>query len=334
MPGASADAPPEPPAVARARRITQALYRRLHATQVGPLARWARAQRLDRRLAPRTVFYPFGGPDVAFPVALFPSAREYVLVGLEPVLDGSGRDPLRRADAAVLVRELPVALGDLSGKGFFVTEKMRRDREAGRFPGVLALALATLGAAHADVLAIDYVCVDATAAISVVDRGAIARDPERRCGARVRFRMPDSAADKTLLYLSLSLGDRSLAAHPALEALLGTRSYVVFCKAAQYFMHGAHGPGFETVSRLSAGGAAILQDDTCLPLRAFDRAEWELAFFGVYQPSREYRHMVQPALQAVYRDRKHVRPLPQVAGYGRHTNMMLAVRRASRASRR
>ena len=307
----------------------QRTYRYLAARRTDPLGRWAASEGLDRRLAPQTIFYPFGGPDLAFPLALFPSARQYVLVGLEPPLDALARDPLRAADARVLVGELPAALADLSGIGFFITHKMSAAHGAGRFPGVLSILLATLGSVRAHVDAIEYVCLHATTAITVVERATVHRasDP---CGVRIRFHVPGHAGEKTLLYLALSLSDRSLRAHPALEALLASRPYVVFCKAAQYFMHGAHGGSFETVTRLSMGGTAILQDDTCVPLRAFDRERWNLAFFGSYKPTTMYKHMLQPELAQIYAARRSVRPVPQVAGYGGHTNLMLGVRRDQR----
>jgi len=316
------------PALEQARTTMRTTYERLSAIRIGPIARWSAAHRLDRRLAFDTVFYPFGGPDAAFPLALFPSAREYILIGLEPVLDASGRDPLHASDAQVLIHDLPVSLADYAGKGFFVTHKMSSAHEERRFPGVLAMILATLGGLRGEVRAVEYVCLGGGGdTIDIVDRATVAENTARRCGARIRFRMPRSVEEKTLLYLSLSLGDQSLTAHPALETLLSTRNYVVFCKAAQYFMHGAHGGSFDTVTRLSLGGAGILQDDTCVPLRLFDRDQWDLSFFGSYRLYSQYKHMLQPDLARIYADRTSVRPVPQVAGYSRHTNFMLGVRR-------
>ena len=45
-----------------------------------PAARWAK-KRLSERTSQETIFYPFGGPDLLFPLCLFPRARDYVLVG-------------------------------------------------------------------------------------------------------------------------------------------------------------------------------------------------------------------------------------------------------------
>jgi hypothetical protein len=139
--------------------------------------------------------------------------------------------------------------------------------------------------------------------------------------------MRGGSEEKTILYLRLSLSDRSLGEHQILESLLTGRDYAVFCKAGQYFMHGAHGASFDTVTRLSLGGSAIVQDDTCLPMRAFDRAAWNLSFFGYYKPTHMYAHMRQPELERIYADRAAIRPVPQVAGYGGRTNLMLGIRR-------
>ena len=314
----------------RDRAVTRATFRRLAASQTRPLARWAAVERLDRRIRARTIFYPFGGPDAAFPLALFPWARDFILVGLEPVLDGAGHDPLRLPDARLLVGAVPAALTDLSGKGFFVTRTMQTEDEQGRFPGVLPIVLASVAAAQGEVDAIEYVRAASTDTLEVVDRATLMRSSRttmRPSGVRVRFHSRGGGEEKTILYLRHPLGDRSLGEHRILESLLGGRDYAVFCKAGQYFMHGAHGPGFDAVMRLALGGSAILQDDTCVPLRAFDRAAWDLTFFGDYKPARMYAHMLQPELAAIYADRRAIRPVPQVAGYGGRTNLMLGVRR-------
>ena len=49
----------------------------------GPDAEWAADELVQANQETRTVFYPFGGPDLLTPLLLFPNADTYVLLGLE-----------------------------------------------------------------------------------------------------------------------------------------------------------------------------------------------------------------------------------------------------------
>ena len=64
-------------------KTASADWNRLKRRYVDRISAW-RGKYLQRAPATNSVFYPFSGPDATNPLAFFPDAGEYVLVGLEP----------------------------------------------------------------------------------------------------------------------------------------------------------------------------------------------------------------------------------------------------------
>ena len=61
----------------------------------------------------------------------------------------------------------------------------------------------------------------------------------------------------------------------------------VYLKSASYLLHM---PEFAAVRELILGsGRTILQDDSGVPLRHFDRERFSLRFFGTYEQKQEFR---------------------------------------------
>ena len=88
--------------------------------------------------APGLAFYPFGGPDAVNLLAFYPDAREYLMVGLEPV----GCVPTNIADYTPdYFDQLRHGLSDVVAMGFFITDNMRRDVTHTDLNGVLPLLL-------------------------------------------------------------------------------------------------------------------------------------------------------------------------------------------------
>src|SRR5579862_322848 len=69
-------------------------------------------------------FYPFSGPDAANALAFFPEAKEYVLIGLEPI----GCIPAGAADYGdTYFADLRQSLRSAVALGFFRTDDMKKD---------------------------------------------------------------------------------------------------------------------------------------------------------------------------------------------------------------
>jgi hypothetical protein len=108
-----------------------------------PAALWARRNLAAHRTTVKTIFYPFGGPDLLFPFHLFPQAEEYILVGAEPCgpwPPAGGLDNPALAGIADMLRHY-------LDSSYFVTKDLRAQLTSSGIGGVLPLLIAQI--AHA-----------------------------------------------------------------------------------------------------------------------------------------------------------------------------------------
>jgi outer membrane protein assembly factor BamB len=122
------------------------------------------------------------------------------------------------------------------------------------------------------------------------------------------------ATGRRLYYFAQDLSDEGLGAAPEFRRLLGRQDgFNVYLKSASYLLHT---PEFATLRELLLGsGRTILQDDSGIPLRDFDRERFDLRFFGTYEQTLPaYRQWFQEELRAIYAA-GGVEPLGFAIGY-------------------
>jgi APA family basic amino acid/polyamine antiporter len=249
-----------------------ASWERFDEGRLREIRRWSSGE-LQARV-PATVFYPFSGPDFTYAYSFFPHARRYVLCGLEPPGEvpqvGSLRDPFAVLDA------LRGSFGTLLKAGYFVTKNLSSDLKAGEMRGTLPVFYVMLARAGCR--------------INSVEAGG--------SRAVVRFEAPGGGGERVLEYYSQDLSNAGLGGKFQ-GYVRGLGPMVTFVKSASYLMHRE---SFSAVRRLVLDASqAIIQDDSGVPLRHFDRGKWTLRFFGAYTPPLDiFKEYNQPDLAALY----------------------------------
>jgi len=273
-----------------------------------------------------TVFYPFSGPDVAFVLTFFPSAKTYILAGLEPPgpVPTPELYPATHLDKAL--GGLRMAAGEMFGRSFFVTREMDRQFRGqvarGLLPAMLMLA-ARLGC---DVESVRH--VELTRDGSLLDfRGA-----ERPKAVEIQLRRPGGASAK-LYYFSTDLA-KGLERDPRfLKFVESFPAPDTFVKSGSFLLH------WRMCDRLRAfileKSRNVLQDDTGIPYRYFAKAGWEVRLYGEYAPpDPPFRRQYQKDLAAAYEEPGRVKSLGFSLGYGarkRSTALILASKRTETA---
>ena len=267
-------------------------------------------------------FYPFGGPDAATLLAVYPSALEYIMIGLEPAgklpdsMDGytpeywSGvRQSLRSA----------VALG------FFKTEEMEEDfsgEGVGGITPVLLLYVARSGFTVEDVVP-----------VQVSPRGGLvpastAPPVKREVRGVTIFFSDASGRQRKLTYLGLNLSDTVKKRPDAMRFLEQLRSVKTLLKSASYLMHKSY---FSTIRRvILAQSDVVVEDDSGIPFRFFHEEEWDVELFGTYsEPIKLFSDWQQDDLKGAYSSRS-IQALGFGFGYRFRpdtSNLMLARRK-------
>ncbi|MCK7483560.1 MAG: hypothetical protein M0C28_45945 [Candidatus Moduliflexus flocculans] len=89
-----------------------------------PMRTWAASDLALARERTETLFYPFGGPDLATAQALFPEQPVTVLLGLEPVGNLPELDRSTLAARTVFYTDMGALVLDFLTRGYFITKEM------------------------------------------------------------------------------------------------------------------------------------------------------------------------------------------------------------------
>jgi hypothetical protein len=263
---------------------------RSHLSQVRTFAK--------ERLSPAhdTLFYFFSGPDALHAVALFPNANTYVMAGLEPPGNIPPLASLSKATLGRTERGMEVALGNLMKLSYFITKNMSNQLRPGPVYGTLPVIYIFLARSGATIEETTFVSVDSAG-------NEIPGDPNQKStakGVKIVFSL-DGGAKKTLYYFSTDLANGGVknSGFLAFCEKQGAGGADAFVKSASYLLHGDN---FSTVRNfLLDHTASILQDDTGIPVRFFDRAKWQPQPFGHYtRPIAVFSHNYQPKLAELY----------------------------------
>jgi hypothetical protein len=267
-----------------------ALFARFKSRFGEPAALWAQSNLSAHRTTTRTVFYPFGGPDLLFPLHLFPQAGEYILVGAEPSgsLPPAGRpDGLAPAGMADILRHY-------LDNSYFVTRDLRAQLASSGMGGVLPLLTAQIAHAGQPLHRID---------------------PVGGSGRGIRILFGDRAAPTCLHYFQQDLRDGHWVEESPLGRHLGAaRRFATLLKSASYLLHEAP---FERLRRLLRERTDVLvQDPSGIPYSLLRSWQWHIELHGRFVADIPvFAKYDQSELAAAYGDRGDRAALPFGIGY-------------------
>jgi hypothetical protein len=243
------------------------LWRRFDTLRRWPIQSWGSREMGGIRSA-GTVFYPFSGPDFLFADTFFPSARNYVLCGLEstePLPPLSGMSDGQRADG---LASLNTALTSSLSFSFFITKDMKADLKRSEFKGVLPVMLVFLARGGHTIHSVEAVSLDAGGQVTARSSGSP--------GFRIRF-----GEGRTLYYFTTDLSNGSFNDQSRFARFVKSLGpCVAFTKSASYLMHEDY---FSNIRNFILGWcSAILQDDSGIPYRHLPPDRWDVRLYGRY----------------------------------------------------
>ena len=148
---------------------------------------------------------------------------------------------------------------------------------------------------------------------------------------RVTFTNPPEASPQTLYYFTTDLSNDGIRSEPGfLKFCARQGTGVSLLKSSSYLMFEN---GFSTVRGFLLDQCkAIVQDDSGIPIAAFDQSKWFIRFFGSYAgPIDLFKQYFQPQLQGLYQQSN---PAPIHFGIGyrwspRESTLIVATRKGS-----
>jgi hypothetical protein len=265
-----------------------AKWEQMEVRQMGAVRAWAGENLAQFHGATSAVYYMFSGPDFLYAHAFFPNASPYILCGTEPV--GAVPDPTQMAGLALSadLANLRHSMDTMLTTHYFITKDMRADFQHGQIGGtlpVLYVFLARSGCTIRNVL---------------VNPSSVQIDFTGSSGRK-----------QTLFYFKTDLSNGA-----------GNGAFLNFChkngpgvsllKSASYLLAGE---GFSTVRNfLLTNSRFIVQDDSGIPLKAFDPKHWSFRYYGSYTtPIDLFKNYYQAPLAAAY---QHSNPAPLGFSFG------------------
>ncbi len=274
-----------------------------------------------------TMFYMFSGPDFLYAHAFFPNAGTYIFCGNEPVGALPDLSKIAPAELPLALANVRKSLGSVLNWSFFITKDMKTDLSQAQLSGTLPLLYVFLARAGCSIESVSPVTIDKAGVVMENDKG-------QTPGVRIVFQS-SSNPPQTLYYFCSDLSDDGIASKPEFLRFCEQQSPgESLLKAASYLMFE---PGFGKVRDfLLAKSELILQDDSGIPFKFFERGNWEIRFCGPYLgPIDTFKKYWQPDLAE--QSSKSV-PVALPFGFGyqwqpSRSNLMIVTRREAQFSR-
>ncbi len=292
-------------------------WSKLEQQQLTKVRKWGAEELKQINAASPSVFYPFSGPDFLYAYSLFPKAKEYVLVGLEPVGTVPDFTKLNNNQINYKLRQSRSSLSEILQFSFFRTNDMKVDLQK---QGVLPILYIFMVRTGNRILDLQYVGLDKDANIQQFQKGMVP-------GVKIAFIPEGESEPRNLYYFSTDLSNSGLTRRPELTKFVtNLENPVTYLKAASYLMYNS---SFSNIKNtILANSSHILQDDSGMPLKSFDKSQWNLTFYGAYtRPIGLFNNRYQSDLRKAYKGNRNIKPLEFGIGYKfgvNQSNLMLA----------
>ncbi len=299
-----------------------ASFSRAEKKRLAIMKKWSSEELADVCKEANDLFYPFSGPDIMTAHALFPCARDYIMIGLEPAGVPPALENMTEAARARYFAAIRDSLGSILSFSFFRTNDMRQDFR-GVLDGLTPILMVFLAREGNELVA-------ARVATMLPDGTVKERNPsvpptaeERRQeasgvpGIRFYFKDVKDGRLKTVTYFSVDISNNGMKKKDYfLKAIGKTGPYTTYLKSASYLMHRNT---FSTIrSFILENSDHVIQDDSGMPLAFFPESKWDRSFYGMYtRPIPLFASRYQPDLRAIYKNpaKNGVKKLPFGTGY-------------------
>ena len=295
-----------------------------------PMSSWAAVELKEARKATRSLLYAFGGSDFATSDALFPEARETVLIGLEPAGNLPAFDRVSPAWREAFFTDIGELIKGFLERGYFITGDMNDIYGRGKVDGALPVIAFFLARRNCSVVEMTRLAPDAAGVWVEKPYERLAQRPRRPYGVKIVYLKPGDPEPRTVVYFSCDIENKAFpAGSPLYRYFAGLERMSTFVKSGSYLLH--YGD-FSTLRDLILSRSEfVLQDDTAVPYRYFKKGKWQIQLFGRYtQPVKDFTNVEQPDMKRAYEeDAKSIPALPFHFGYHWRTqidNLLLAKR--------
>ncbi|MBI5217790.1 MAG: hypothetical protein HY958_02520 [Bacteroidia bacterium] len=284
--------------------------------KVKPIKKWTDSLQLSISKDTNTLFYPFAGADFLYANSFFPYAKNYILVGLEPVGKFQNFDTMSSANIQRYFTKIENSLFYSNKVGFFRTRSMSYELNQIDLNGTIHLLTFYIKRCGYRMLGINYISLDTLGKVKEYDK----KENIRPYAIKIDFCDSARIRRQSLYYFSYNIADQNLKNHKSLLLFaknIGRQN--TFLKAASYLMHGS---GFSIIRQyILDNSEVVLQDDSGIPYKNFDASNWDNKLFGHYSKTiKLFSNKYQTDLKEAIDKSPHKGKIPFRIGYNIHHN--------------
>lgn len=302
------------------------MFTRVDTNRLQKMQTWA-DQQLVLRETDTTVFYPFAGPDFLSAHTMYPNARNYIMIALEPIGELPEVCNMKPEVLNKYMGDIKYSLSDILRRSYFITLNMMSDLRKEEVDGAIHLITLFIKRTGHHVISIRPVVVDSAGKIQ--DGLKLKEAKGTTPGIQIDFVNEGGDKLQTVYYFKTDLSDNGLNKNAGFMKYMDALPLcVTYLKAASYLMHT---PEFSVIrNKVFDKSLSILQDDSGIAFRFFDSKKWDLRLFGDYQgPIKQFEWIKEPDLLQAHKDSVD-RPFAFTTGYKwstEHMSMTYAVKK-------
>ncbi len=277
-----------------------------------------------------TLLYMFSGPDYLYANAFFPSAKTYVLTGLEPVGLVPAISPAVQRRLGSELSGLRTSMGSVLSYSFFITKKMKTQLRYRLLSGTLPPLYVFMARAGSTIRSVRLVALDRGG--KVQDRGRKAGEANGAPGVEIVFERGAEDVRK-LYYFQTDISNGGLKNTGLTKFIAGLGRADGLVKSASYLLHSGWFSDIRQV--LLDQVETLVQDDSGIPVRHFRANDWKLEPYGRYLgPISIFPGRYQTQLARIFR--RSAQPIDFGIGYRwrpNQSNLLVARRLAASMQR-
>jgi hypothetical protein len=295
-------------------------FLKIERSRLSKMRDWAKTELKGELANPTTLFYPFSGPDILHALQFYPNATHYVMIAMEKPGHIPDFKKMDSAQAAYYLNSVHESLQDIFEKSYFITRKMILDLQKEKVNGVAPLICLFLERTGHSVVGFEkkHLNDDGT----IVALAADSLPNHVNDFIEIYFHTNGSDTLRKITYFRANLGDGDFSGLPSLKRNTALQNYLnslpefyTYTKSASYLMNYATFSAIRDICLKKS--KSVLQDDTGIGFKYFDKNTWKLKLYGKYvTPVRDFKGVYDTGLADAYkRDSASVKPLNFSLGY-------------------
>jgi hypothetical protein len=287
------------------------IWNKLDENRLNKMRDWKKNE-LTQAARIKSLFYPFSGPDFLNANMFFDQVDTIRMIGLEPVGGLPDISKMNKKDIKYYLNSVNKSLNDIFKRSYFITLNMINDLHKNNVNGTVPVICVFMKRTGHTIKNIEYVGIDSIGNL-VPRTDSIPFSGSQ--GVKIEYLDKGSNKTKVLYYFKTDLSDSGLKRNKGFRTYLTKMDTVVtYLKAASHLLH--YGT-FSTIRNIIlAKSYGVLQDDSGISYKFFDKKIWNVKLYGNYRKAvKDFTGVDQPELKKAYESDSTVAELPFQLGY-------------------